>query len=234
MAQATKADNNLAMLWKKTVRHRSQFGQDALVGDVLFKGKPGIFVDVGARDGVTISNSVYLERKFGWTGIAIEPHPDLFAKLVRRRRCDCRNVAASASAADGLDFVKFLEEPFGNSGLLSTFREPERLKAIKHEIIRVPCKPLSEIIGDLKLIHYLDIDVEGHELAVLRGIDFSRVEIRIVGVEVSEGTANCREIDDFLMGKGFHPFAQLHSDRFYNFGSPVPSTERLAASTKTR
>jgi FkbM family methyltransferase len=234
LAWATKADNNPAMLWKKTVRHRSQFGQDALVGDILFKGKPGIFVDVGARDGITISNSVYLERKFGWTGIAIEPHPDLFAKLVRRRRCDCRNVAASASASDGLDFVKFLEEPFGNSGLLSTFREPERLKAIKHEIIRVPCEPLSEIIGDLKLIHYLDIDVEGHELAVLQGIDFSRVEIRIIGVEVSEGTPNCREIDAFLLEKNFYPFTQLHSDRFYNFGSLVPSMEALTASTGGR
>ncbi len=230
----TKADINSAMLWKKTVRHRSQFGQDALVGDILFKGKPGIFVDVGARDGVTISNTAYLERKFGWTGIAIEPHPDLFAKLVRRRTCDCRNVAASASASDGLEFVKFLEEPFGNSGLLSTFRDRERLKTIKHEIITVPCKPLSEIVGDLKLIHYLDIDVEGHELEVLHGIDFSRIEIRIIGVEVSEGTANCREIDGFLFEKGFYPFAQLHSDRFYNFGSPIPSSEVLAASTERR
>ena len=222
------------MLLRKTVRHRSQFGQDALIGDVLFKGKSGIFVDVGARDGITISNTAYLERKFGWTGIAIEPHPDLFAKLVRRRGCDCRNVAASASASDGLDFVKFLEEPFGNSGLLSTFRDPERLKTIKHEIVSVPCKPLSEIIGDLKLIHYLDIDVEGHELDVLRGIDFARAEIRIIGVEVSEATANCREIDDFLLDKGFYPFTQLHSDRFYNFGSPVPSAELLAASTDRR
>jgi FkbM family methyltransferase len=206
------------MLWKKTVRHRSQFGQDALVGDILFKGKSGIFVDVGARDGITISNSVYLERKFGWTGIAIEPHPDLFAKLVRRRKCDCRNVAASASASDGLE----------------TFRDRERLKTIKHEIITVPCKPLSEIVGDLKLIHYLDIDVEGHELEVLHGIDFSRIEIRIIGVEVSEGTANCQEIDDFLLARGFYPFAQLHSDRFYNFGSPVPSSEVLASSTERR
>jgi FkbM family methyltransferase len=218
------------MQLRRIVRHRSQFGQDALVGDILFKGKPGIFVDVGARDGVTISNTLYLERKFGWTGIAIEPHPDLFAKLARRRRCDCRNVAASAAAAEGLEFVKFLEEPFGNSGLLSTFRDRERLKQIRHEIISVPCKPLSEIIGDLKVIHYLDIDVEGHEFEVLKGIDFSRVEIRVIGLEVSEDAPNCEDIDRYLHGKGFYPFAQLHSDRFYNFGSPVPSATVLAAS----
>jgi FkbM family methyltransferase len=206
---------------------RSQCGQDALIGDVLFKGRTGTFVDVGARDGVQISNTIYLEQELSWAGIAIEPHPDLFARLQRSRTCACFNVAASATEQEGLEFVKFLEEPFGNSGLLSTFRDPKRLQSVRHEIIAVPCRPLSQLVAGLGVIHYLDIDVEGHELEVLRGIDFSQVEIRIIGVEVREGTRNCEEIDCFLANHQFQPFLQLLSDRFYCSGAGIPSTRRL-------
>jgi FkbM family methyltransferase len=209
------------------MRRQSQYGQDALIGDVLFKGRRGVFVDVGARDGRFISNTIYLERKLGWRGVAIEPHPDLYRRLRRTRSCVCLNVAASDIERDSLDFVKFLEEPLGNSGFLSTFREPERLASIRHAIIPVPCRPLSQLIGDIGLIHYLDIDVEGHELEVLKGINFAAVEIRIIGVEVTDHSPQQRVIDGFLANKGFTPFLQLESDRFYSAGSELPSAATL-------
>ena len=211
-------------------RRFSQYGQDALIGDVLFRGRKGVFVDVGARDGTIISNTRYLEQALGWTGIAVEPHPDLFATLKRTRSCRCFNVAASDIERQGLDFVRYLEEPMGNSGFLSTFRDPDRLKWAKHELIAVPCVPLASLIKDLKVIHYLDIDVEGHELEVLKGIDFDEVEIRIIGVEVEELGAKADAIDDFLTERGFRPFLHLHSDRFYCHGSSIPSVTALLAS----
>jgi len=211
----------------KIMKRYSQYGQDTFVGDVLFSGRSGVFVDVGARDGVKLSNSYYLEKELSWTGIAIEPHPDLFHALERSRSCRCLNVAASDVARDGLEFVKFLEEPFGNSGLLSTFLNPQRLKKVKHEIISVPCVPLSQLITDFKVIHYLDIDVEGHELQVLKGIDFAQVEIRILGVEAIDSGPRTESIDQFLAGKGFSPFLHLRSDRFYCQGSVPPSVDRL-------
>jgi FkbM family methyltransferase len=203
-------------------RHHSQFGQDALVGDILFRGRPGVFVDVGARDGKVISNTYYLEQELGWTGVAIEPHPDLFAQLELTRSCRCVNVAAGREQAT-LEFVKLLEEPIDNSGLLATFRDRERLSTLRHEIISVPVVPLSQIIEDIPLIHYLDIDVEGHEMAVLEGIDFSRVEIRIVGVEAG---ANRGAIDALLADNGFQPFMELRADVFYCYGG-LPRASRL-------
>lgn len=194
----------------------SQYGQDAFVGDVLFRGRAGVFVDVGARDGVANSNTAYLERQRGWTGIAIEPHPDLFAALQACRTCRCVNAAASDEERAGLEFVRFLEEPLGNSGLLCTFRDPARLQGIRHEIIQVPCVPLSRVLADVPLVHYLDVDVEGHELRVLQGIDFGRVEIRVIGVEASETGPVTEEIDRFLARHGFRPFVHVGADRFYS------------------
>jgi FkbM family methyltransferase len=194
---------------------------------VLFRGRKGVFVDVGARDGTIISNTLYLERALGWSGIAVEPHPDLFKTLDRTRSCRCFNVAASDHGGEGLDFVKYLEEPMGNSGFLSTFRDPERLKWAKHEIIKVPCVPLATLIKDIPVIHYLDIDVEGHELEVLKGIDFGAVEIRILGIEVEELGSKAEAIDEYLAQRGFRPFLHLQSDRFYSHGSQVPSSMNL-------
>jgi FkbM family methyltransferase len=209
------------------MRQFSQYGQDALIGDVLFKGRAGVFADVGARDGTVNSNTVYLEKELSWTGIAIEPHPDLFSTLERTRTCRCFNVAASNIERKGLEFIKFLEEPLGNSGLLSTFRDPARLKDVKHEIISVPCMPLSQLVAGFEAIDYLDVDVEGHELEVLKGFDFSRVEIRVIGVEVAETGPMKDAIDSFLESNGFRPFLHLYSDRFYSYGSELPSAKRL-------
>lgn len=208
-------------------QHYSQHGQDALIGDVLFRERAGVFVDVGARDGRAISNTKYLEEK-GWTGIALEPHPDLYALLIACRTCECLNIAASENENSSVDFVKFLEEPLGNSGLVSTFRDPARLTAIKHEIISIECRPLSRILEGTPIVHYLDIDVEGHELEVLKGVDFGRTQIRVIGVEVDPHTLKQIEIDTFLCAKGFHPFIQLVSDRFYAFGSDTPSASFIA------
>jgi FkbM family methyltransferase len=205
----------------------SQYGQDALIGDVLFRGRAGVFADVGARDGTVNSNTIYLEQALYWTGIAIEPHPDLFRTLERTRSCRCFNVAASDIERRGLEFIQFLEEPLGNSGLRSTFRDPARLKDVKHAIISVPCMPLSQLVAGLAAIDYLDVDVEGHELQVLKGLDFSRVEIRVIGVEVAETGSMTDEIDRFLERKGFRPFLHLHSDRFYSYGPGLPSARRL-------
>jgi len=68
----------------------SQFGQDKLVAEQLAPGiRNGLFVDIGAYDGVSFSNTVYLERERQWTGIAIEPEPGAFAALESQRSCRC-------------------------------------------------------------------------------------------------------------------------------------------------
>jgi FkbM family methyltransferase len=208
--------------YNKPRPHYSQFGQDALVGDILFRTRNGIFVDVGARDGIVASNTYYLEREFGWTGVAIEPHPEFFQQLVAKRSCRCVNVAAGRAPAT-LDYVKLLEGSIDHSALLSTFRDQAGLRQMKHEIISVPVEPLSSIISDLPVVHYLDIDVEGHELEVLQGIDFTRIQIRIIGVEVG---ANREAIDNFLAEHDFKPFMTLHADRFYSYRD-IPTAGQL-------
>lgn len=122
--------------------HHSAHGQDGLIGDVLFRGKPGFFVDVGARCGLKISNTLYLEKKLLWDGILIEPHPELFLECKANRTSSVYNYAIS-DIPGKQDFVCYKQEPKGNSGLLKTYRTPTRLSTIKHDIISVQTETLS-------------------------------------------------------------------------------------------
>src|SRR5258706_11369284 len=71
-----------AIVPDSTARHPpyySQHSQDRFVDNFLLHGKRGgVFVDVGAYDGVALSNTYYFEKELGWQGICIEPNPMAF------------------------------------------------------------------------------------------------------------------------------------------------------------
>lgn len=68
----------------------SQKGQDKYLHEKFFKEKTdGVFVDIGAYDGITISNSYFFEKTLGWQGFCIEPNPEAFEKLKNNRNCIC-------------------------------------------------------------------------------------------------------------------------------------------------
>src|SRR5215472_7304519 len=79
---------------------RSQVGQDLWVfGEVFNEQRNGFFLDIGAGDGVDLSNTYILENRYGWRGICIEANPDAFEVLRKNRCCQCVN--ACVDQAEG-------------------------------------------------------------------------------------------------------------------------------------
>jgi hypothetical protein len=114
----------------------SQLGQDKIVDEYLHQKRNGVFVDIGAYDGVTFSNTLMLERERGWTGICIEPLPDIFAELRKNRGCVC--VQACMGNRDEHE-VEFLAVQSGAawsrmlSGVLSEY-DPRHLARVDAEL----------------------------------------------------------------------------------------------------
>jgi len=73
----------------------SQLGQDKFIDEFFEKKENLTFLDVGAHDGATISNTFFLEKTRNWNGICIEAQPTIFEKLRVNRNCICVNVAVS-------------------------------------------------------------------------------------------------------------------------------------------
>lgn len=138
----------------------SQAGQDEWVHSII--GDSGFFVDVGAYDGVEHSNTYALEQ-LGWEGICIEANHRAYEALARNRRCEVWQGAASNAST----LVPFDGVQVGAGRLV----DAEPLSVILHTINAPPT------------IDYLSVDVEGHELAVLAGMDFDRWPVKLVTIE---------------------------------------------------
>ncbi len=197
----------------------SQCGQDAFVYENYFKNYTnGVFVDIGAHSGVVISNSYFFEKELNWSGICIEPIPELFRELKMNRNCIC--VEGCISDAIGTkQFVRFPEGVDWFSGLKDKF-EPGRLEVLyahgltSYEVIDVNCYLLNDILAENKISHinFLSIDTEGGELDILKTIDFSKFTIDVIAVEDNYNDIN---LSNFLVGKGFRLTKRLDQDLIF-------------------
>jgi len=179
------------------------------------------FVDVGANDGVTISTTIHLERDYGWTGICVEPNPDAYAKLVKNRSVPCFHCGLF-SRNDQLSFLRVT----GYSEMLSGFEcayDPRHRARLEREVreraqvlesILVPSRRLDDLLDEMgvRTVHYVGIDTEGSELETLRGIDFTRVDVKLVSVEDNFGDGVC---SDYLRENGFRFLRRVCLDDFW-------------------
>ena len=172
------------------MRH-SQLDQDGLLDAMVFRGlRRGVFVDVGANDGVSLSNSLYFEEEYEWTGVCVEADPAIFPALVLNRP-KARNVAAAVSDRPGVvDFVQISGPHQMLSGIQQSLDNQTIERSIAHDggerrTIEVPARLLNDILAEqgIREVHYLSIDIEGGEAAVLRVFDFDAVTVHVMTVE---------------------------------------------------
>jgi FkbM family methyltransferase len=163
-------------------RH-SQFGEDFVLLPTLLAAAAasgglfeGLFVELGALDGVSISNTFLLERCFNWTGVLIEANPTNFANLQRsHRRAHTVHAAVCPSGS-----VTMSTEP----GPVSSQLDVSAWRSSAQSNVTVHCQTLTRIMHrELPPPHranILSLDVEGAEAVVLSTVDPARFDIIMV------------------------------------------------------
>jgi FkbM family methyltransferase len=166
-------------------RGRTWFGLDELDRKLseYIVSPQGIFVEVGAFDGLNQINTLWLERK-GWQGLLIEAVPE-FAQACQRNRPLSRVVNA-ACVAPGQDHGEVTIHQVGLMSLVDGARAAEdqklwiqrgeEVQQISHTHCSAPARTLSSILDEQRIarIDLLSLDVEGFERQVLAGLDFGR------------------------------------------------------------
>lgn len=192
----------------------SQCQQDKIIHEDYFRDyQSGVFVDIGAHNGITFSNSYFFEKELGWTGICVEPIPEIFKELVANRKCICIQGCITDYSGDGKFFrVKSPSTPVEMlSGLMQKYN-PTHFNRMKLElsqsggtlnIIDVKCYLLNDILkqNGISHINLLSIDTEGGEFEILSSIDFSKYKIDVITVE---DNYNDPRFIPFLKEKGFN------------------------------
>jgi len=204
------------------VPYQSQYDQDKFIHENFFpEKKGGVFVEIGAYDGKTFSNTYFFEKKLGWKGLCIEPNPQAFSRLKDARDAMCIHGCISEKPGT----VKFLQLS-GYCEMLSGIQnkyDPAHEKRIETELkshggakqeIEVPAFTLNDLALEYKIdrIDYLSIDTEGGEWDILNSINFDLLDIDVISIENNYGNFKIRE---FLGSKGYVLIKTLESDEIY-------------------
>ena len=215
--------------------YHSQYEQDRLLDRHLFRGMTGgVFVDIGAHDGAWFNNTLTFEEDYGWTGLCIEANPSVFPKLRAGRSVPCLNIAIADYDGE-MPFYQISGAPEMLSGLVAA-SEDWHLQRVHREIdrdggslqiINVPTKRLDVVLAenDLTEVHYLSIDTEGNEAAIVSTIDHDRALIHVIDAECNKK----EELPALLAAAGprFHYLGRDESDAFFiNRQSPLAARRR--------
>jgi hypothetical protein len=82
----------------------SQLGQDSFVDELLNKKENGFFIEIGANDGKSHSNTLFFEEKRNWLGICVEPLLDKFQELNEFRKSINLNICISDFDGDIVNY----------------------------------------------------------------------------------------------------------------------------------
>lgn len=171
-----------------------------------FQSHKGNFLDLGANDGVTFSNTRALSEA-GWGGVLIDASPKAFQKLEEnyKNKLDFHLYNLAIGRVNGI--AKFHESgPLigaDDVALVSTFHqhEMERFKSVvQYEEIEAKCLTWSAFLAGcpIKDFDFISMDIEGNEMDVLPYMDLTNT--RMICIEFNGNEELKREYEKFLFG----------------------------------
>lgn len=142
--------------------------------------KIGYYIEIGAYNGKSQNSTIALE-KAGWSGVCVEAHPNNFRKLKKNRNCKCIQ-GAVYNREGSITFVD-VGTP-GWSGIKETHQDKhkQRYNNENYTEVTVPCITF-ESVAEKTNIDYLQIDVEGAEIAILDSINWNKYNIKHLCIE---------------------------------------------------
>ena len=174
---------------------RSQWGEDLMLLPYLLRAagwRPGVFVELGAFDGISLSNTHALEVCYNWTGVLIEGNPENYAALSRSRRRATKVHSAVCDTTAAAGTVNMTVGGKNMAAQIDAMSQVQRDRiwgrGREYNSVRVPCKPLGRLMqaAGTDAAHLLSLDVEGAEERVLKTVDpacFAVVLVELDGTD---------------------------------------------------
>jgi FkbM family methyltransferase len=184
----------------------------------FFGDTKGFFVEVGANEPRVRSQTWHLEQA-GWSGLLIEPQPDLARELRAMRMAKVFGVACSSPDNAGRTLPLHVAGP-----LSSLDRAGMAPGAAPEKVIEVPIRTLDSVLEEAQApvgFDFLSIDVEGHEIEVLRGFDIARWQPRLILLEDHVADLSKHR---YLSAAGYRIVRRFENNGWY---VPVGSSVRI-------
>lgn len=187
-------------------------GQASVIRKIFDDMRNGFFVECGAYDGETRSNTLVLERLLDWKGLLIEADSINFSKMLLKNRkaylsptCLALQPYPTVNSFLMADNVGRLHEPNATDSNLPN--SPDVAHSGAH--ILVQCFPFHHLMAALNVttVNYFSLDIEGYELEVLKTIPFDEINIETLSVEFAHVEVGKKELIDFMSSKGYYVYS---------------------------
>jgi FkbM family methyltransferase len=194
----------------KSKQYFHELLNDKFYSDVIFKNKStGYYVEIGALDGFTHSQSVHFEKLKNWDGIIVEPSPQWLPELTKNRKCNiCTNPISDVRETNKFVVRSFLayshlidiEEEYGPSDVIETI-----------DVETITMTDLFDKYNTPTEIDWVAIDTEGYELRILTKYfeENEKYKINLISFE----HAYEEFVIDFFKDK---PYVKIHNP-YLNF-----------------
>ena len=202
----------------------SQINQDINVLEVYKYKKGGFFVDIGASDGTSLSNTYLLETKYDWKGICAEPLPskwDLLNQNRKNSKCNSKalfhttGMKVKFNIANGCDLFSGIDET------LTCEKHKEWIDKDKTviDVETITLTDLLELYDAPTFIEYLSLDTEGSEYEILKVFDFSKYTFGYIDVEHNYEEPTRTNIRNLLIKNGYIYLNENKFDDCYKHNS---------------
>ena len=175
--------------WQEFVKHyqgprHGELRQDVFVLFITESKRDGWFVEFGAMDGLRASNTLLLERNYGWSGIMSEPNPRYNQVLGKNRRCriDLRCVSDRTGST-----VKFqCADQGGWPGMVGHIYREENSRGNVIDVETITLNDLLSQNGAPNHVDYISVDTDGSEPMIMQAFDFTKNSATIWTIEHNE------------------------------------------------
>lgn len=175
----------LGFMLANAANSHAQLFQDLWVLFETGRKRDGYFADIGAADGVHMSNTYLLEKQFGWSGIVADGNPFFREHLSKNRACWICTRCVAAHSGQTVAFNRTQNPMLATierySG--SDFHAERRRDGKIVDVETISLSDLLEQAAAPDIVDYLSIDTEGSEFDILNAFDFSRRTFRFITVE---------------------------------------------------
>jgi FkbM family methyltransferase len=181
---------------------KSEIDQELIA--FLLLGREGFFVEFGACDGILGSNTYFLEKTQGWTGILAEPIPSFFRQIEKHRKARAYPYAIFPTKKASIQFIETRQKGLST---ISGYENSDRHSQLRTSgtVYRVKTITLFELLKRAKaprVIDFLSIDTEGGEFEILAKFPFEEFNFKFISVEHNHSN-NRNKLRTLLNDKGY-------------------------------
>lgn len=198
----SEIDQLLHLIKKNRVKGQSMQDVAALIINGFKRN--GYFVEFGAADGITNSNTFLLEKEYEWRGILAEPNLIYFENLKKDRDVHITNNCVYNSSGNSLEFIESGQLSTLSEYVNSDFMNEQRLENIstKYLVNTITLHDLLKTYNAPSKIDFLSIDTEGSEYEVINVFPFNEYKFNFICIEHNLSN-NRQKIFELLINNGY-------------------------------